>query len=639
MTQALNAPTPFAIDTQRPFFLMRRKNEARVLVCTGDIAKFRELDEIPLVEGASAEGGVGAEAFDTVNLVPFAQARERGFPVHDDGEPIVSLQIKHWAYHALEDVIDAIPNIALTVGDLEFSTTPEEYEAIIRRIVQEEIGGGQGANFVIARRGTVDLPGITGEGVLSIFRSLLLNEFGTYWTFAFFDGEHYHIGVSPERHISAQRGEVMMNPISGTFRKNPQASAQQNQDAFLDFLRDEKEIFELFMVSDEELKIMCEICDHGGAVIGPLLKEMSRLIHTEYLLMGKSGRSLTELLRRSMFAPTVTGSPVLSAFRVIKRYETESRGYYGGTIGLIGRDAEGQPTLDAPITIRTIQIDREGKAVVRVGTTLVRGSDPASEVKETEVKIAGLINAIRAAGQQRAPQVRLLEGVDQETVQILLQGRNQYLSRFWFEPQSANFCEVPELRGKTVTIVDAEDDFTMMIKRLIAQMGAQVRVVSFEHYREDDADILLCGPGPGDPTAVDDPKMRRMTEIIRSRLDSKRPMFAVCLSHQILCHQLGLPVVSKEVPFQGAQEQIDLFGTPERVGFYNTFTGIADRAIPGVEFSYDPATREIHAIRSEHFYGVQFHAESILTTRGYDITRQILMRLLRHQGDTERQLH
>jgi len=323
---------------------------------------------------------------------------------------------------------------------------------------------------------------------------------------------------------------------------------------------------------------------------------------------------------------------VLSAFRVIERYETESRGYYGGTIALIGRDAEGLPTLDAPITIRTIQIDREGKAVVRVGTTLVRGSDPASEVKETEVKLAGLLNAIRAAGQPASPPVRLLEGVDQETVQILLQGRNQYLSRFWFEPQSANFCEVPQLRDKTVTIVDAEDDFAMMIKRLIAQMGAKIRVVGFADYREDDADLLLCGPGPGDPTAANDPKMQRMSEIIRTRLDSGRPLFAVCLSHQILCHQLGLPVVNKVVPFQGAQEQIDLFGTPERVGFYNAYVGIADRALPGVEICCDPKTREVHALRGENFYSVQFHAESILTTRGYDITRQILMRLLHPQG-------
>ena len=276
---------PFAVDTDRPFFLMRRKHESEVLLCTGEIVTCRALEDIPLRSGA-AEGG---ECFDTVNLIPFAQARERGFAVHDGGEPIVSLRVSQAEYFALDVVVAAIPNTAVAVDHLAFATTGEEYEAIIRRIIGEEIGTGQGANFVIARRCDATLTGLTGEGVLSIFRSLLLNEFGTYWTFVFFDGESYFIGVSPERHISARAGEVMMNPISGTYRKDLTASIVDNQRAFLEFLRDEKEIFELFMVCDEELKIMCELCDRGGAIVGPLLKEMARLIHTEYLLIGKSG--------------------------------------------------------------------------------------------------------------------------------------------------------------------------------------------------------------------------------------------------------------------------------------------------------------------------------------------------------------
>lgn len=41
------------------------------------------------------------------------------------------------------------------------------------------------------------------------------------------------------------------------------------------------------MVVDEELKMMARMCTKGGSINGPLLKEMSRLIHTEYLLTGK----------------------------------------------------------------------------------------------------------------------------------------------------------------------------------------------------------------------------------------------------------------------------------------------------------------------------------------------------------------
>ncbi len=614
----------FLINDERPFFLLRRKNEAGVWLCTGDVTKVYHLDDIPQRSGVP-----GKETFDSVSLIPFAQARERGLPVHDGREPIVSLVVKDAQYYDLEEVLAALPNQPVKIEDLKFDTTASEYAETIRQIIENEIGSGQGANFVIARRCDATLPGLSSDTILSIFRSLLVNEFGTYWTFLFSDGESYVMGVSPERHISARGGEVMMNPISGTFRKSADSSPTEIQTRFLEFLKDEKEIFELFMVTDEELKIMCDLCEQGGSIVGPMLKEMSKLIHTEYLLIGKSSKSVIELLRQSMFAPTVTGSPVLSAFRVIQRYEQESRGYYGATIALIGRDAEGGATLDAPITIRTVEIDRGGHLVARVGATLVRGSDPASEVKETETKIAGMIGAIAAAGNSSPAPKRVLDTLDTEAVQILLQKRNLYLSRFWFEPQSVNYCQVPELKGKTITVVDAEDGFSSMLKRMIGQMGAQVKVVNFSDYSENDvADLTILGPGPGNPSSLTDPKMIRMRDIMTKLRARRSPLFAVCLSHQILCDALGFSVVKKHVPFQGAQEVIDFFGKPERVGFYNTFVGIDDKSIAGVEVAADPDTKEINAIRGEGFFGVQFHLESILTPRGYDLTREVLISLL-----------
>ena len=82
------------------------------------------------------------------------------------------------------------------------------------------------------------------------------------------------------------------------------------------------------MVVDEELKMMCDICHEGGLVLGPYLKPMSHLVHTEYLLAGRTRRDVREVLRDSMFAATVTGSPVENACRLIARYEQHGRGYY-----------------------------------------------------------------------------------------------------------------------------------------------------------------------------------------------------------------------------------------------------------------------------------------------------------------------
>src|SRR5690606_7278126 len=137
---------------------------------------------------------------------------------------------------------------------------------------------------------------------------------------------------------------------------------------------------ELSVVVDEELKMMCTVGDMGGVVVGPRLKEMAHLAHTEYELRGRPSLDVRVVLRETMFAATVTGSPVQNACRVIERYERGGRGYYAGALALLGQDANGAQTLDSPILIRTADIAPDGSLEVPVGATLVRHSDPESEV-------------------------------------------------------------------------------------------------------------------------------------------------------------------------------------------------------------------------------------------------------------------
>ena len=61
----------------------------------------------------------------------------------------------------------------------------------------------------------------------------------------------------------------------------------------------------------------------------------------------------------------------------------------------------------------------------------------------------------------------------------------------------------------------------------------------------------------------------------------------------------------------------DLFG---RVGD----TGLPD----GVRVDADPASGDIHHLAGPHYRGIQFHAESILTERGYDLIHDLVLDLL-----------
>ena len=350
----------------------------------------------------------------------------------------------------------------------------------MRRIIDVEIGNGEGANLVVGRHYRAQLADWGPEPAMAVLRHLLEHERGAYWTYLFFTGERYLVGASPERHVSVHGGDVRMNPISGTFRLAGLAE-EERKARLLEFLADEKEIYELFMVVDEELKMMCDLCTEGGQVLGPFLKPMTHLVHTEYLLAGRTTRDVREVLRDTMYAATVTGAPVENACRLIKTYETEGRGYYGAALALLGRDGEGAPTADSPIVIRTADVSPDGALKVTAGATLVRDSDPASEVAETWAKAGGILTAFGLREAPPAPTTGIATLAADEDVLIALASRNQRLSTFWLTDQG-DAVPSPALKGRTAVILEGEDDFVNMLRHVLTVLGMSSRVVSHRDY-------------------------------------------------------------------------------------------------------------------------------------------------------------
>jgi phenazine biosynthesis protein phzE len=114
-------------------------------------------------------------------------------------------------------------------------------------------------------------------------------------------------------------------------------------------------------------------------------------------------------------------------------------------------------------------------------------------------------------------------------------------------------------------------------------------------------------------------------------LEQERPFLAVCLGHQALCHELGIPLAYKDIVFQGTQSPVQIEGRTERVGFYNTFVGrvSGETVLPdGVRVEADPESGDIHAVYGPHYRGVQFHAESILTEHGQELVHRLVSGLL-----------
>jgi phenazine biosynthesis protein phzE len=619
-----------ALQGHEAWAIIRRSTRAgdreTVGLVGGRPREVASLLDIPLETGVPEAGLIA----DRLVAVPFRQVRERGFEAHDDGTPLVVVDVESEREFSVEEVIDAIDDTGVELADRGgFDIDDAAYADLVGAIIRDEIGQGEGANLVIGRHYRAEVADWSAATALTVFRRLLQREHGAYWTFVFFTGDRYLIGASPERHVSVHGEDVRMNPISGTFR----LGGDHVRRGLLDFLRDEKEIYELFMVVDEELKMMCDVCDKGGQVLGPFLKPMSRLIHTEYFLAGRTSRDPREVLRDTMYAATVTGSPVQNACRLIKQYESEGRGYYGAALAILGRDADGAPVVDSPIVIRTADVDLDGRLTVTAGATLVRDSDPDYEVAETHAKAGGILSAFGLASPPPALDLNLAELVNDEDVLLALNSRNRRLAGFWLADQSGARPD-PVLQGKRVAILDGEDDFVNMLRHVLGVAGMTSTVVPHTSYAEGSlagADLVIVGPGPGDPRDGDDPKIATYHRAVDALLASRRPFLAVCLGHQVLCDRLGIPLAYKDIVFQGTQDEVVVDDRSELVGFYNTFVGRVggDLTLPdGISIDADPATGDVHHLRGPHFRGIQFHAESILTQHGADLIHHLATDLL-----------
>ncbi|MCW2710341.1 MAG: phnA 1 [Marmoricola sp.] len=613
--------------------VIRLRESPTVTLVGGALSRLQKLADIPLEEGVPEDG----RRFDRLVAVPFRQVTERGFVAHDDGTPLAVVDIETEREIPLAELVAALPDEEVAFEDEGgFDTSDEDYAAIVDRIIRDEIGHGEGANLVVGRHYRAQLRDWNVAKALTVLRRLLTSERGAYWTYAFWTGDRFLIGASPERHVSVHGGDVRMNPISGTFRLRG-LEASERKARLLEFLADEKEIFELFMVVDEELKMMCDICHEGGQVLGPFLKPMTHLVHTEYLLAGRTRSDVRDVLRDTMFAATVTGAPVENACRLIRQYESEGRGYYAGALALIGRDESGAPTADSPIVIRTADVSPEGAMKVTAGATLVRDSDPAYEVAETLAKAGGILSAFGLVPGATGTPSDIADLTQDEDVLVALNSRNRRLAKFWLTDQEGS-APAPSLAGRTIAILHGEDDFVNMLAHVFSVLGMGSRIIRHEALLNeqgadgafDDVDLVVIGPGPGDPRDRDHPKIAAYNRAIDGLLASGKPFLAVCLGHQVLCDRLGIPLDFKDIVFQGTQSSVGIDGREERVGFYNTFVGrLGEDGLPnGVRVESDPASGDIHLIAGPTYRGVQFHAESILTENGFALLRGLLLELL-----------
>jgi carbamoyl-phosphate synthase small subunit len=151
------------------------------------------------------------------------------------------------------------------------------------------------------------------------------------------------------------------------------------------------------------------------------------------------------------------------------------------------------------------------------------------------------------------------------------------------------------------------------ILRLLVSHGFRVKVVPNTFTSEQ---ILALNPqgvfisnGPGDPAAVDY-GIKSVRELL-----GKRPMFGICLGHQIIGHAVGAPTFKLKFGHRGGNHPVrnELTGKVEITVQNHGFGTIAERVPDGAVITHlnlNDQTIEGLAIPDAKAFCVQYHPES-----------------------------
>ncbi len=197
------------------------------------------------------------------------------------------------------------------------------------------------------------------------------------------------LGSSPETHLKISNRKAILKPIAGTYPIKKNIETVKNN-----LLKDQKELSEHLMLLDLARNDLYQGCKTESVnVVSSFKTEIySHVIHIVSEVEGILDDTVSsfELFTKTFPAGTVTGAPKVRAMELINDYEKSTRGFYAGCVGYFGYNGN----LDTCITIRSALITPE-KIILRAGAGIVADSNPETELREVEKKLAALFYAIK----------------------------------------------------------------------------------------------------------------------------------------------------------------------------------------------------------------------------------------------------
>jgi len=259
---------------------------------------------------------------------------------------------------------------------------PEHYEAAVARAV-EMIRGGELEKVVLAREVVVHAPCEYDPAALF---GVLREGFPSCFVFCVGRGDGAFVAASPELLVRREGHRVSALALAGSMRRSADPAVDDHLGEQL--MHSEKDREEHAIVIRRIERTLRPHALWAAAPPEPTLVKVANIQHLGTPIRAQLAQPLDviELLELMHPTPAVGGEPLQRARPLIPALEGLDRGWYAGPVGWADATGDGEFCVALRCALLRGRVAR-----CYAGVGVVRDSDPAAELAETEVKLAALL--------------------------------------------------------------------------------------------------------------------------------------------------------------------------------------------------------------------------------------------------------
>ena len=249
-----------------------------------------------------------------------------------------------------------------------------------------EIAYGSYGKVVLARGVHERLPPNLHNGVLL---ARLAERYPSCYLFKLAVGGGAFLGATPELLCQLEHKRVSAPALAGSRERG--ANAADDDALAAGLASDSKELHEHMIVVRAISDVLAPFCTELSVAPEPAVFRVSNIQHLRTPITGtlRGETPILDLVTALHPSPAVGGSPRSRALDAITRLEHLDRGWYAGPIGRIGLDGNGEFVVG----LRSALVFAD-RAQLYAGAGIVRGSDPVRELRETEMKLRPMREAV-----------------------------------------------------------------------------------------------------------------------------------------------------------------------------------------------------------------------------------------------------